>query len=74
MLRVPVLVLLLTENQDGEIGGGFSSHVRGTNECCRSEGEQSDRDRQGITKQETEKGEGRSWENNGKELGKPARN
>lgn len=26
-----------------------------------------------ITKQETEKGEGRSWENNGKELGKPGR-
>lgn len=25
MLRVPVLVLLLTEKQDGEIGGGFAA-------------------------------------------------
>lgn len=47
-LRVPAPVLLLTEKQDRKTGGCFG----------RLEGEQSDGDHQGVTKQESSKGEG----------------
>lgn len=66
-------MLLLTEKQDGEIGGCFGSHVRETNGRCRSEGEERDGDHQGITKQETEKGEGCFYGEQGEELGKLVR-
>lgn len=56
-LEVPAPVLLLLKNGTG-IGGCFGGHVRETNGHCRSQGEQSGGDHQGIAKQETEEGEG----------------
>lgn len=53
-------MLRLTGTQDGETGGCFGSHVRESNERCRSEREQSG-DHWGITKQGTEKREGCSY-------------